>query len=121
MKTNDHPEEDETSILNNEMHMEFQSLIGMMQWVVSLCRINICYAVSSLSRFCACPREGHMTRALRVWGYLKKYPNRSLNINPNEFSIPGEYVDYIPLISLINILMQRRKSIQGFQNLWVKS
>ncbi len=67
--------------------------MGMLQWAVSLCRIDICFAVSSLSRFCACPREGHLSRALRVWGYLKKYPSRSLRIDPKRFTIPGEALD----------------------------
>jgi hypothetical protein len=31
---------------------------------------DLCYAVSSLSRFSASPREGHLSRALRIWGYL---------------------------------------------------
>jgi hypothetical protein len=64
IKTNYHPEEDDSPVLDNDMHREYQSIMGMLQWVVSLCRIDICFAVSSLSRFCACPRQGHMTRAL---------------------------------------------------------
>ncbi len=93
IRTNDHPEEDESLILNSEIHRECQSLMGMLQWAVSLCRIDICFAVSSLSRFCACLREGHFTRALRIWGYLKKYPDRSLNINDTTFHIQGEKLD----------------------------
>jgi hypothetical protein len=89
----DHPEEDTSNILGNDMHTEYQSIIGMLQWVVSLCRIDVCFAVSSLSRFCACPREGHLSRALRVWGYLKKYPSRSLKIDPTNFPIAGEVLE----------------------------
>jgi hypothetical protein len=59
IKCNDHPEEDDSPILDNEMHTEYQSVIGMLQWIVSVCRVDICFAVSSLSRFCACPRLGH--------------------------------------------------------------
>ena len=68
----------------------------MLQWVVSLCQIDVCFAVSSLSRFCACPREGHLSRALRVWGYLKKYPSRSLKIDPTK----------LPITSLIDFTEQ---------------
>jgi hypothetical protein len=93
IKTGDHPEEDTSPTLNNELHTEYQSIMGMLQWMVSLCRIDICFAVSSLSRFCACPREGHLSRALRVWGYLKKYPSRSLRIDSKRFAIPGEVFD----------------------------
>jgi hypothetical protein len=38
--------------------------------------------------------EGHMTRVIRVWGYLKKYPSRSLGIDSSRFSIEGEELDY---------------------------
>jgi hypothetical protein len=93
MKTNDHPEEDESPILDNDMHREYQSLIGMLQWAVSLCRIDICYAVSSMSRFCSCPREGHFSRLLRIWGYLKKYPGRSLRISDKSYQTESETLD----------------------------
>jgi hypothetical protein len=75
MKAGDHPEEDLSPLLDNELHREYQSLIGMLQWAVSLCRIDICYVTSSMSRFCAAPRQGHLSRVLRIWGYLKKYIN----------------------------------------------
>jgi hypothetical protein len=93
VKTGDHPEEDKSHILDNELHTEYQSIMGMLQWVVSLCRIDICFAVSSLSRFCACPREGHLSRALRIWGYLKKYPSRSLRITSESLPFRGETLD----------------------------
>jgi hypothetical protein len=92
-KANDHPEEDTSDLLDNEMHREYQSLIGMLQWIVSICRADICYAVSSLSRFCAAPREGHLSCALRVWGYLNKYPNRSININHDKHILPSHKID----------------------------
>jgi hypothetical protein len=110
IKTNDHPEEDDSPVLDNNMHREYQSIMGMLQWVVSLCRIDICFAVSSLSRFCACPRQGHMARALRVWGYLKKYPCRSLNIDPRKFTVQGEEVDH-NLIDFVEQYQYAREEI----------
>ena len=38
-------------------------------------RLDIVFATSSLARFSASPREGHLARVLRVFGYLKKRPN----------------------------------------------
>jgi hypothetical protein len=93
IKTDDHPEEDQSPILEDDMHREYQSLIGMLQWAVSLCHIDICFAVCSLSRFCACPREGHFKRALWIWGYLKKYPGRSLKRDHNTFQLQSELLD----------------------------
>jgi hypothetical protein len=93
MKTNEHPEEDLSDILDNNMHRECQSLMGMLQWVVSLCRVDICFAVSSLSRFFACPRRGHLSRVLHVWGYLKEYPHPCITIVLNPAETPGETID----------------------------
>ncbi|MFN9979038.1 MAG: hypothetical protein ACK53Y_03950, partial [bacterium] len=74
MKTVDLPEEDDTPLLNNTLHREYQSLIQMLQWAVTLCRVDICYATSSMCRFSAAPREGHLSRVLRIWGYFRKCP-----------------------------------------------
>jgi hypothetical protein len=78
---NNHPEEDESNILDKEKRWQYQSISGMAQLLVTLGRLDICYAISSLSRFCSCPREGHYQRALRIWGYLKKYPDKSIRID----------------------------------------
>ncbi|MGH7955207.1 MAG: Ty1/Copia family ribonuclease HI, partial [Gloeomargaritales cyanobacterium] len=51
------------------------------QWLVVINRLDICFAVSSLSRFNCAPREGHLTRALRVWGYLKQHKGRRILFN----------------------------------------
>jgi hypothetical protein len=51
--------------------------------------IGICYAASSLSRFCSCPRKGHMLLPIRIWSYFKKYPNQSIGIDFSSFHIPG--------------------------------
>jgi hypothetical protein len=53
---NDHPEEDNFPILNNEEDRQYPSVMEMLQWVVPLCRVDVCYAMSSLSRFCSCLR-----------------------------------------------------------------
>lgn len=94
IKMNDHPVEDESPVLDNDMHREYQLIMGMLQWAVSLYRIDICFAVYSLSRFCACLHQEHMTRVLCIWGYLKKYPCRALNIVSDKFIIQEEELDY---------------------------
>ena len=44
--------------------------------MVGIGRSNVAHATSYLSRFSTCPREGHLDRALCVFGFLKKCPNR---------------------------------------------
>ena len=72
----DHPELDDMAILSGESHQKYQMLVGILNWIVALGRLDISFATSSLSRFVACPRQGHLDRALYVFGYLKKQPNR---------------------------------------------
>eukprot|EP00557_Chaetoceros_sp_GSL56_P014026 CAMPEP_0176478512 /NCGR_PEP_ID=MMETSP0200_2-20121128/1227_1 /TAXON_ID=947934 /ORGANISM="Chaetoceros sp., Strain GSL56" /LENGTH=1865 /DNA_ID=CAMNT_0017874457 /DNA_START=317 /DNA_END=5915 /DNA_ORIENTATION=+ len=76
MVNGDHPEMDDSLVITGDMHQKYQMLIGILNWIVTLGRLDICFATSSLSRFVACPRQGHLDRALYVFGYLKKRPNR---------------------------------------------
>ena len=68
----DHPELDESPLLGPDGIARYQSLLGAMQWTISLCRFDIGQAVMSLGRFRAAPRVGHLDRAKRLTGYLRK-------------------------------------------------
>ena len=68
--------------------------IGMLLWMVIKRRVDIGYAVSSLSRFSASTRKGHESRMLRVFGYLKQKPNKRIiidSINPIVDPMLDEY------------------------------
>ena len=93
---NDHPEEDDSPLLNDEGTTQFQSIIGICQWLSTSCRMDITFAVSSLSRFCAHPREGHLKRAIKILGYLKKFPKRGYMIDPNELNLGIDYSEIKP-------------------------
>jgi hypothetical protein len=68
----------------------------MLQWTVSIGRIDICYAVSSMSRFCVCPREGCLHRVFRISEYLKKYPNKAIVIVDEDPIINKELLQNVP-------------------------
>jgi hypothetical protein len=70
LEQNDHPEMDDSPFLGQDETQQFQSLIGAMQWAVSIGRLDIATAVMSLSSFRAMPRRGHLERAKRIYGYL---------------------------------------------------
>ena len=55
--------------------------------------MDITFAVSSISRFCASPREGHLRRAIKILGYLKKYPKKGYLVDPREMELNLEYKD----------------------------
>jgi hypothetical protein len=71
LESGDHPEMDESDLLTGEEISLYQMLVGSGQWAVTLTRFDIQFAVNSMARFSNAPRQGHMKRMLRVFGYLK--------------------------------------------------
>ena len=47
----------------------FQTIIGVMRWMVELGRIDIAVEVSQLSSFLSMPRQGHLVNALHIMSY----------------------------------------------------
>ena len=88
MAPNDHPEDDETSLLDSDEHSKYRMLIGSAQWAIIIGRIDITYATQTLARFAAAPREGHLKRALRMFGYLKNYPKLGIIYSPGNLKTP---------------------------------
>jgi hypothetical protein len=56
------PETDMSDFLHPDGVQQYQSLIGAMQWAVSIGRFDITTAVMTLSGFRAAPRKGHLER-----------------------------------------------------------
>ena len=89
MVDGEHPEEDTSETLDDEGHQKCQMLIGMLNWICCIGRMDVAYATSSLSRFTSCPRKGHLDRVLRVFGYLKKYRNRRIVVDSRDPIVKG--------------------------------
>ena len=64
-------------------------LTGTLVWVVGFGISDVAHATSSLSRFSACPIEGHLARALRVFGFLKKRRNRRYVVDSRDPILRG--------------------------------
>ena len=62
----DHPELDTSEFLEEDETLIYQSLIGSMQWAITLGCYNIQCAVMTLSRFCAMLQRGHLEQEKRV-------------------------------------------------------
>ena len=61
--------------------------------MVSLCWLDIAHALMPLSRFCQCPRKGHIVGLKHVCGYIKKFPQGAICIHtgiPDHESVFGE-------------------------------
>ena len=87
-----HPELDDSPLLDSKGIRQFQMLIGMAQWATTIGRLDISFAVSSLSRFCASPRAGHLELALYLFGYLKKFPDRRIVVSSDPLIISDKLV-----------------------------
>jgi hypothetical protein len=68
-----HPELDDSPLLPALKASQYQTLIGMANWMIVLGRFDIHYATMALSRYNMAPREGHFNAMLRVYGYLQHH------------------------------------------------
>ena len=66
----DHPELDTSDLLDEEDTHKYQSMMGSLQWAVSIGRFDITTAVMTMSSFRTMPRKGHIERLKRMVGYL---------------------------------------------------
>ena len=82
MQTSYRPELDVTPDLSCKYASYFQSLIGVLRWIVELGRVDICLECSILSSHLALPREGHLDQALHIVAYLKSHHNAELVFDP---------------------------------------
>jgi hypothetical protein len=70
LDSNDHPETDTTKFLGEDGVQMYQSLIGLMQWAISIGHFDIAVHVMTMLSFRVVPHCGHLERAKPMVGYL---------------------------------------------------
>ena len=93
MTKGDQPELDSSEPCTDAETIQFQSLIGALQWTISLSRFDIAHAVMTLSRYRTSPFVGHLDRAKQIVRYLCKYSQGAIRYRtgiPNYEAIYGE-------------------------------
>ena len=93
----DHPELDTSELCDEHQTKQFQTLIGQLQWLISLGCFHIAVHVMLLSRFRAQPRKGHLDRAKRIVGFLLYLPDGSIRFRtgePDFSSLKGQEYDW---------------------------
>jgi hypothetical protein len=117
LESNDHPEIDSSEFLGEDDIQKYQSLIGAMQWAISIGHFDIAVHVMTMSSFTASPRHGHLERVKRMVGYLSKFHFAELRILTNE----PDFSERLP--SMIgaspSMEMQVRLFLRMHLNLWV--
>jgi hypothetical protein len=81
---NYHAELDTTSMCSPTDMPKYRSLLGSANWLITLGRFDIHYAVHTLAQYCVAPRQGRLQALQRVFGYLKKHPNGMMLIDTSE-------------------------------------
>ena len=76
------PEIDVSRELGPDEASYYQSLIGILRWIVELGRVDICLEVSMMSSHLALPREGHLECLFHLFSYLGKYHNAEMIYDP---------------------------------------
>ena len=97
LEKGDHPELDTSDELDEDGIKKYQSLIGALQWAVTLGRFDIMTAVMTLSSFRVSPRQGHMDRVKRIYGYLSKMCHATIPIRtglPDYSDLPDPDYDW---------------------------
>lgn len=77
------PEMDTTPELDPEKASYYQSIIGVLRWMVEIGRIDIITEVSLLASHLALPREGHLEAALHIMAYLRDHNNSRMAFDPS--------------------------------------
>ena len=97
LEKGDHPELDTSKELDDDSIKKYQSLIGALQWVITLGRLDIATAVMTMSSFRFAPRQGHLDRLKRIYGYLSKMRHGAVRFrtgSPDFSAIPLTEYDW---------------------------
>ena len=84
LEKNDHPELDDTELLNEDYIQHYLTMVGQLQWLVTLERFDIHAQVTTMSRFRSAPRKGHLERLQRIYGYVLKTKHYSARYRTEE-------------------------------------
>jgi hypothetical protein len=94
LEKGDHLEMDTFELLDQEGIAQYQSLIGSLQWAVSLGCMHIATAVMTMSSFQAAPQVGHLECVKHIKGYVSKMRHAVIRVwtaelDLSSYSIPN--------------------------------
>ena len=88
------PQIDITPTLSPQRAAYFQSLIGILRWIVELGQVDITCEVSMMTSTIGMPRDGHLKESFHIFSYLKHRHNSDMvfdltvpEINGSDFRI----------------------------------
>ena len=97
LEKNDHPELETSDILEGQQVNHYLTMVGQLQWLITLRRFDIQAQVISMSRFRAQPRQGHLERLKRIYAYVtrtKDYATSFRTTEPDHSYLPDQNFDW---------------------------
>ena len=94
---NDHPELDTTDISEGQKVNHYLTMVGQLQWLITLGIVDIQAQVISMSRFRTVPRYGHLERLKRIYAYVIRtndYAIRFRVMEPDYSYLPEQNFDW---------------------------
>jgi hypothetical protein len=80
LEKGDHPEIDCSDELDDAGVKIYLSIIGSLQWAISLGRFDMKKATMTMSRFRISPRKGHLERLKYMNGYLRRFNSAAIRV-----------------------------------------
>jgi hypothetical protein len=97
LEKGDHPKVDTLEELDEEDFKKYQTMIGYLQWALSLGHFDIQTETMTMSRFCVAPIKGHLERLKRIYGYPKKFSSAAMRLRtyqPDLDDLPNQEFDW---------------------------
>ena len=73
LEDGDHPELDTSAFPNEDNTINYQLMIGQLQWLITIGRFDMQTSTMTMSAFRSKPRTGHLERLKRMYCYVNRF------------------------------------------------
>jgi hypothetical protein len=118
LEEGDHPEIDTSDELDPDNIKVYQSMIGSLQWAISLGCNDIQTSTMTMSRFRSAPRKGQLQRLKWMSGYLQRFKSATIRVRteePDFSALPGKECDCSETV----YGKSKKRLPETYLNLWV--
>ena len=97
------------------MAAKYLTMVGQLQWLVSLGRFDLHAHVATMLRFRAAPRQGHMDRLKRIYTYAIRTKDYAVGLELTDLTTPS-YQSKILTGHTLYMGMSMRSFLMTWQN-----
>ena len=112
---NDHPELDTSLILEGDMAAKYLTMVGKLQWLVTLGRLDLHAQVATMSRCRAASRHGHMDRLKRIYSYVIRTKDYAIRFRTDHLTTPSYQIKTLTGHTLY-MVMSTKSFLMTFPN-----